>query len=145
MSTAVGGVAALAALWIMRPKMTSRFRSFPIVVLPVFALAIAHLRRGPLGETAVQLGLALSLATVLMFAAIARWRGESALGNWGIAGALITLWWLLCTPRKARPGAGRRRAGRVCPHGPTDDTDGSRARARRDGPGFLAVGTDRTF
>jgi hypothetical protein len=97
-STVVGGVAALSALWIMRPRVRSRFRSLLILVLPVFALAIAHLRRGPLGETAVQVGLALSLAGVVIFAAIAWWRGESALGTWGIACALITLWWLLCTP-----------------------------------------------
>ena len=97
-STAVGGVAALAALWIMQPKMTSRFRSLLILVLPIFALGIAQLRRGPLGESAVQVGLALSLASVVVFAAIAWWRGESALGTWGIACALVTLWWLLCTP-----------------------------------------------
>ena len=46
----------------------------------------------------MQVGLALSLASVVVFAAIAWWRGESALGTWGIACALITLWWLLCTP-----------------------------------------------
>lgn len=97
-STAVGGVAALSALWMMRPRMTPRFRSLAIVVFPVFALAIARLRQGALGETAVQMGLALSLASVLVFATVAWRRGESALASWGIAGALITLWWLLCTP-----------------------------------------------
>jgi type I phosphodiesterase/nucleotide pyrophosphatase len=97
-STAVGGVAALSALWFMRPRVTSRLRSLPIVVLPVFVLGIARLQRSPLGDTAVQIGLALSLTSVLVFAALAWWRGESALGKWGIACALITLWWFLCTP-----------------------------------------------
>ncbi len=97
-STAVGAVAALAALWIARPTVTSRFRSLPLLILPVFVLAIDHLRRGALGETAVQMGLASSLAGVLILAAIAWRRGESPLGNWGIVCALIALWWLLCTP-----------------------------------------------
>jgi hypothetical protein len=97
-ATAVGGVAALAALWLLRPAVIAGVRSLAIFVLPAFVLGIAQLQRGPLGETAVQIGLALSIVSFLGFALIV-WRREDApVARWGMACALVVLWWLLCTP-----------------------------------------------
>ncbi|HEY6476002.1 MAG TPA: alkaline phosphatase family protein [Polyangia bacterium] len=97
-STAVGAVAALSALWLMRPRPTTRWGSLAIVVLPALVLGVDLLRRGPLGETAVELGLALLLASVLGFA-MRRWWGEDTpAGRWGMACVLVGLWWVLSTP-----------------------------------------------
>ena len=97
-STAAGAVAVLAALWFLRPRPMSSRRSLSLLVAPIFVLAIALLRKGPLGETAVQIGLALSLTSFVGFAIIAWRRGDSPAARWGMACALVTLWWLLCAP-----------------------------------------------
>ncbi len=97
-STAAGAVAALCAFWLMRPRLTARRRSLAILVLPALVLAIELLRRGPLGETAVEMGLALLFVSVLGFALLAWWRQEKPGGRWGMACVLVTLWWLLSTP-----------------------------------------------
>jgi len=94
---AVGGLAALSALWFIRPRTRPSRRSIPILLLPGVALAIAQLRASGLGETAVEIALAVSLASFVVFAMMAR-RDEASLGKWGAACALLTLWWLLCTP-----------------------------------------------
>ncbi len=97
-STPVGAVAALGALWLMRPPLTARWRSLAILVLPALLLGIELLRRAPLGETAVELGLALLLASFLGFATLAWWRKDAPAGSWGMACVLVTLWWFLSTP-----------------------------------------------
>jgi hypothetical protein len=97
-STGAGAVAALAALWLMRPRLLARWRSLLVLVLPALALGIDLLRRGPLGETAVELGLALLLAGFLGLAMRAWWREETPAGRWGMACLLVTLWWVLSTP-----------------------------------------------
>jgi hypothetical protein len=97
-STIVGSVAALAALWFMRPRTTARRQWLPFVVLPAFVFTIAQLRGGRLGETAVEIGLAASLAGLGVFAAIAWRRGDAPIAKWGMACALLALWWLLCAP-----------------------------------------------
>ena len=97
-STAVGAVAALSALWLLRPPLTARWRSLTILVLPAFVLGIELLRRGPFGETAVELGLALLLVCVLGFAVLAWWRQDAPADSWGMACVLVTLWWFLSTP-----------------------------------------------
>ena len=66
LSTAVGGGAALAALAILGPRVTRRWRLPLLVVLPAVVVAIELLRRGPLGETAVEIGLTLLLLTSLV-------------------------------------------------------------------------------
>ena len=97
-STAVGAVAALGALWLMRPPLMARWRSLALLVLPALVLGIELLRRGPLGETAVELGLALLLASFLGFALLAWWREDAPAARWGMACVLVTLWWFLSTP-----------------------------------------------
>jgi len=97
-SMAIGGAAALAALWFMRPSVIARWRSLSILVAPAFVLGIAQLQSGPLGETAVGLGLVLSIASFLGFALIVWWRAGSPAGKWGMVCSLVALWWLLCTP-----------------------------------------------
>jgi hypothetical protein len=97
-STAVGAVAALGALWLMRPPLIARWRSLAILLLPALVLGIDLLRRGPLGETAVEMGLALLLASFLGFAVLAWWREDAPVGRWGMACLLVTLWWFLSTP-----------------------------------------------
>ena len=97
-STALGAVAALGAIWFMRPRVTPRLRSLPILVLPAFVLAIAQLGRGPLGEAAVEIGLALLLTGCLAFAVVVWRREDSPAGQWGLGCVLVTLWWLLSTP-----------------------------------------------
>ena len=97
-STIVGSIAALAALWFMRPQTTSRRQWLPFVVVPLFVFVVARLHSGPLGETAVEIGLAASLAGVMVFAAVAWRRGDAPLAKWGMVCALLTLWWLLCSP-----------------------------------------------
>jgi len=98
-ATAVGGAAAVTALWSMAPKLASRRRALAIVALAAFVLGIAQLRRGPLAETAVEIGLGAALAVFFVFAGLAWWRaaGRPA-ARWGMACALVALWWLLCTP-----------------------------------------------
>ena len=97
-ATAAGAVAALSALWFMRPRAPSRLRSLSLLLVPAFVLGVARLHQGPLGETAVELGLLASLAAFLACATIAWWRGEPPSARWGMAVALVTLWWFLCTP-----------------------------------------------
>jgi hypothetical protein len=97
-ATAVGGAAALAALWFMRPRVASRLGPVAILVLPAFVLGIELLRRGPLGETAVEGALATLLIAFLAFAVIVRWRADVPAGKWGLACVLVALWWFLCTP-----------------------------------------------
>ncbi len=97
-ATTLGGVAALSALWFMRPRAISLRRSLPVLALPALALGIAEVGRGPLGETAVEMGLALLLAGVVGFALLVWWRGDAPAGRWGLPCALVTLWWLLSTP-----------------------------------------------
>ena len=46
-STAVGAVAALGALWLMRPPLTARWRSLAILVLPALVLGIDRLATRP--------------------------------------------------------------------------------------------------
>jgi hypothetical protein len=82
----------------MRPRLTSRLHSLPLLVLPAFVLGIAQLRSGLLGETAVEIGLASSLAAFLACAMLVWRRGDWPAGKWGMACALVVLWWLLCTP-----------------------------------------------
>lgn len=97
-ATVVGGVGALSALWLMRPRVPSRLRSQSLLLLPVFVFGISRLHQGPLAETAVEIGLLVSLAAFLASATLAWWRGEPPSARWGMACALVTLWWLLCTP-----------------------------------------------
>jgi hypothetical protein len=100
-STAVGGGAALAALAILGPRVTRRWRLPLLVALPALVLAIELLRRGPPGETAVELGLTLLLLTFLGLAVHAWWRAseatEAALA-FSMTAVLLALWWLLATP-----------------------------------------------
>jgi hypothetical protein len=98
LSTTVGAVAALSSFWLMRPRLTARWRSLSILALPALVLGIELLRRGPLGETAVEMGLALLLATFVGLAVLAWWREDTPAGRWGLACVLVTLWWLLSTP-----------------------------------------------
>jgi hypothetical protein len=95
---AVGGATALAALWFMQPRIPARARSLAVLALPAFVLGIGQLQSHGLGETAVEIGLALALAAVLGFALYISRRGDSAAAKWGIACALVIVWWLLCTP-----------------------------------------------
>jgi hypothetical protein len=107
-STAVGGIAALAALALLGPRVPRTWRLPLLVALPALMLAIELLHRGRLGETAVELGLTLLLITFLGLAAHAWWRrqspAEGAVASaegavaWGMASVLLTLWWLLSTP-----------------------------------------------
>jgi hypothetical protein len=97
-ATTIGGVAALSALWFMRPRATSLRRSLAVLALPALALGIAQVGRGPLGETAVEIGLALLLAGVMGFALLVWWRGDTPAGKWGLPCLLVALWWLLSTP-----------------------------------------------
>ena len=100
-STAVGAAAALAALAVLGPRLTGRWRAPLLVVLPALVLAIELLRRGPLGETVVEVGLMLLLTTFLGLAAHAWWRGSGTTAPtlaWGMTAVLVTLWWLLSTP-----------------------------------------------
>ena len=78
--------------------MTVRRRALALLVLPALLLSVEVLRRGPLGETAVELGLGLLLAGCLSFAVVARQRGDTPAATWGTACALVALWWLLSTP-----------------------------------------------
>jgi hypothetical protein len=97
-ATAVGGAAALSALWFIGPRVPGRARRWALLLLPALLAAIELLRRGALGETAVELGLALLLAA-LTGVVIHGWgRGDSPAGRWATACALIALWWLLSTP-----------------------------------------------
>jgi Type I phosphodiesterase / nucleotide pyrophosphatase len=97
-ATAIGGVAALSALWLMRPRAISLPRALAVLALPALALGIAQVGKGALGETAVEMGLALLLAGVLGFALLIWWRGDAPAGKWGLPCVLVTLWWLLSTP-----------------------------------------------
>ena len=97
-STALGAVAALLALWLLGARVTVRRRALALLVLPALLLSVELLRRGPLGETAVELGLGLLLAGCLSFAVVARQWGDTPAATWGTACALVALWWLLSTP-----------------------------------------------
>jgi hypothetical protein len=97
-STPAGSVAALVALWFMRPRATSRQRWLPFVGLPAFVFAVDRLRSAGLGETAVEIGLAAALASLVVFATIAWRRADAPAAKWGMVCALLTLWWLLCAP-----------------------------------------------
>jgi hypothetical protein len=98
-STTGGALAALSALGLMRPRVTARWRLLPILVLPAFMLGTELLHRGPLGETAVEMGLALLLTAFLGFA-LGAWRTGNASARWGMACVLVALWWLLSTPQQ---------------------------------------------
>jgi hypothetical protein len=99
-ATAVGGVAALVALWLLGRRVAVRRRALAILVFPAIVLGVELLRRGPLGETAVETGLALLLATLVGLAVVAWRRGDASARTaaaWGMACVLVTLWWLLST------------------------------------------------
>ena len=97
-STALGAVAALLGLWWLGARVSARRRALALLALPALLLGVELLRRGLFGETAVELGLALLLAACLGLAFIARQRGGAPAATWGIACALVALWWLLSTP-----------------------------------------------
>ena len=100
-ATAVGAVAALSALWFIGPRGDARARRLTVgllLALPALVAGIELLRRGALGETAVELGLALFLASFVALAVDAWWRGDSPAGPWAAVCALVALWWLLSTP-----------------------------------------------
>ena len=97
-SIALGAVAALGAMTFMRPRATSPLRSLSLLVLPAFVVAISQLGRGPLGDTATEIGLASLLTGCLGFAVVAWWRQGSPAAQWGLGCLLVTLWWFLSTP-----------------------------------------------
>ena len=97
-SIALGAVAALGAMAFMRPRATSPLRSLSLLVLPAFVLVIAQLGRGPLSDTATEIGLAWLLTGCLGFAVVAWWRLGSPAAQWGLGCLLVTLWWFLSTP-----------------------------------------------
>jgi hypothetical protein len=101
LSTAVGGTAALAALGILGPRLTRSWRLPLLLALPAVVLAIELLHRGPLGETAVELGLTLFLTIFLGLSVHAWWRGKTSTEAplaWVTTSVLLALWWLLSTP-----------------------------------------------
>jgi hypothetical protein len=99
-STAIGGAAALVALAVLAHRLPRRWRGPLLLVLPALVLGIELLHRGRLGETAVEMGLALLLTTFLALAVHAWWRGDAARETLarGMASVLLALWWLLCAP-----------------------------------------------
>lgn len=97
-ATAVGAAAALSALWFIGPRVTARMRRLTLLALPALVAGIELLHRSALGEAAVELGLALLLASVVGLAVHDFWRGNSPAAKWATVCALVALWWLLSTP-----------------------------------------------